>query len=271
MASKEKKIKKTSPLKIGEKVYIKNKEFLGKGTIEFIGLVKFRGEEYSAVGLRFLDPIGDTNGTLDGNIYFECVLYHGLFVRPFDIVRIKKKKKKPNSIIKENGAKKVPKNSEIKENGNKTPPMIPIDLIDESEEEMDEELKQAIQNSLREEQERERKEREQNERQQREEQERQQREMREQFEREERQKREVMEREEREKREMMERMNLSRREEESKNMDHQSRLLDDLINRHPKIDEDDSSMQDEGEEDEEFKMAIKLSIQGKKKYIKIFF
>ena len=57
-----------------------------RGEVKFVGMVKEMGHGFW-VGVKLDEPMGDTNGTLKGKLYFQCNDKFGVFVRP-DYVKV---------------------------------------------------------------------------------------------------------------------------------------------------------------------------------------
>eukprot|EP00494_Astrolonche_serrata_P026547 UN26809 len=58
---------------------------LGVVVVKFYGTVEGMGEEEKFLGVELSDPIGDTNGTVNGKQYFKVRDDFGLFIRKDEV------------------------------------------------------------------------------------------------------------------------------------------------------------------------------------------
>lgn len=75
---------KAMKIKIGDrcKVHVKG-QLDRKGTVMFVGTVHFKPGYW--VGVKYDEPLGKNDGSIDGKRYFECANKYGSFVRPSDV------------------------------------------------------------------------------------------------------------------------------------------------------------------------------------------
>jgi len=74
-----------SHLKIGQRCEVRlQSQPTKRGTIMFIGPTHFKPGHF--VGIKYDEPMGKNDGSIDGKRYFECPQKYGAFVRPQDVV-----------------------------------------------------------------------------------------------------------------------------------------------------------------------------------------
>lgn len=55
----------------------------GRGTVRFSGATDFAPGKW--VGIELFEKNGKNNGSVNGNRYFNCMMQHGVFVRPSQV------------------------------------------------------------------------------------------------------------------------------------------------------------------------------------------
>eukprot|EP00729_Bicosta_minor_P016960 gene16960-16888_t len=75
---------------VGQRVTVQGYDGV-KGTIRFVG--KHAVEKTRRVGVELDKPVGKSNGTVKGHVYFKCDAKHGVLVKPEKVTLVKKKKK----------------------------------------------------------------------------------------------------------------------------------------------------------------------------------
>eukprot|EP00494_Astrolonche_serrata_P025332 UN25593 len=91
--AKEAKQEEDDEFEAGDVIMVKRG--LGVVVVRFYGLVDGMGDKDKFLGVELSDPIGDTNGTLNGKTYFEVVDDCGLFIRTDEV----KKKITPEQLL----------------------------------------------------------------------------------------------------------------------------------------------------------------------------